>query len=388
MDIIVSYCEDWYTPLKTSKYHLIKGLAKEGNKILYVETPVSLFQLFKNPRNFIKVFAKKKFFRPVNVYKNVWSLSSISLVPFFKGFGPVFDSYFMNKVQQLFLYPFIKYSLRKLKFSNLYMITYLPLILPLISKLKPKRHLYHIVDEWNGLENLPKTVSHLILKNFKYSDITVVSSQPLYDRYSALSKDIKLLRHGTNIQMFNKVFIPGVEVADELKIITGKKVGYYGALHKLDFNLIKKVAERLNNIDFFFIGPITGAQGLKREISLPSNCFIWDSWERKRLPNFLAGLDVFWMPFLDNELTQFMSPIKIFEVMSAGLPIVSTNLKETRLAGGELNSYANNFEEHVSFIDIYLNSDSDEDSKERLEYTKDLDWSVRQKVFSGYLLNK
>ena len=99
----------------------------------------------------------------------------------------------------------------------------------------------------------------------------------------------------------------------------------------------------------------------------------------------MAGLDVFWMPFLDNELTQFMSPIKIYEVMSAGLPIVSTNLKETRLVGGNLNKYANNNEEHIKFINEFIHSSSYELSRKRVEYTKNFDWSQRREIFFNYL---
>jgi len=291
----------------------------------------------------------------------------------------------MNHVQQLFSYPFIKRSLKKLDFGDLYMITYLPLIYPLLSKIKPIRNLYHIVDEWRGLANLPITVSKLIIKYFNFSDITVVTSQSLYDRYKPFSKEIRLLRHGTDTKLFNKVFASELQVAEELRELSGKKVGYYGALHKLDYELVFEVSSELRDLNFIFIGPTSGPQGLNKQLKLPPNCYVWDSWNRNKLPSFLAGLDVFWMPFLDNELTQFMSPIKIYEVMSAGLPIVSTNLKETRLVGGNLNKYANNNEEHIKFINEFIHSSSYELSRKRVEYTKNFDWSQRREIFFNYL---
>ena len=45
---------------------------------------------------------------------------------------------------------------------------------------------------------------------------------------------------------------------------------------------------------------------------------------------FLNFIDVFWMPFKNNQLTNFMSPIKLYEVMSTGKPIVSEDLVELR----------------------------------------------------------
>jgi len=388
MDILVSYCEEWETPLRTSKHHFIEGLAREGNRVLYIETPVSLFHLILSPKNFFNRIRNKVFFRPVQVENNVWTLSLITPIPFFKGFGPLFDSELMNHAQQLFSYLFIKRSLKKLDFGEFHMITYLPLIYPLLSRLQPIRNLYHIVDEWRGLANLPITVSKLIIKYFKYSDITVVTSQSLYDRYKPFSKEIRLLRHGTDIKLFNKVFASEVQVAEELIELSGKKLGYYGALHKLDYELIFEVSSELRDLNFIFIGPTSGPQGLKKQLKLPLNCYVWDSWNRDKLPSFLAGLDVFWMPFLDNELTQFMSPIKIYEVMSAGLPIVSTNLQETRLVGGNLNKYANNNEEHIKFINEFIHSPSYELSKKRVEYTKNFDWSQRREIFFNYLVGE
>ena len=286
MDILVSYCEDWETPLRTSKHHFIEGLAREGHRILYIETPISLFHLILSPRHFFNKTRNKVFFRPVQVKTNIWTLSVITPIPFFKGFGTFFDSELMNTAQQLFAYPFIKRSLKKLGFGEFHMITYLPLIYPILSKMKPIRNLYHIVDEWRGLANLPNTVSKLIIKYFNYSDITVVTSQPLYDRYKPFSKEIRLLRHGTDTKLFKKVFSSKVQAAKEFRKLSGNKVGYYGALHKLDYELIFEVSTELKDLNFIFLGPLSGPQGLKKKLELPPNCYVWDSWNRDKLPSF------------------------------------------------------------------------------------------------------
>ena len=45
---IVLYCEDWLSPLKTSKHHFLNRLVKEGHKILYVEVPPTQLVIFLN----------------------------------------------------------------------------------------------------------------------------------------------------------------------------------------------------------------------------------------------------------------------------------------------------------------------------------------------------
>ena len=53
-NFVVLYCEDWNTPLKTSKHHFIERLAFENNKILYIEVPLNPFNFFLNSKNLFK----------------------------------------------------------------------------------------------------------------------------------------------------------------------------------------------------------------------------------------------------------------------------------------------------------------------------------------------
>jgi glycosyltransferase involved in cell wall biosynthesis len=53
----------------------------------------------------------------------------------------------------------------------------------------------------------------------------------------------------------------------------------------------------------------------------------------------MNGMDVLWIPYKVNELTTYISPLKAFEYLAVGKPIISTNLPELQLLG-----------EHVSII--------------------------------------
>jgi glycosyltransferase involved in cell wall biosynthesis len=49
-----------------------------------------------------------------------------------------------------------------------------------------------------------------------------------------------------------------------------------------------------------------------------------------RLPEYMAGLDVGLLPQLVNDYTRAMFPMKFFEYVAAGLPVVSTPLDAIR----------------------------------------------------------
>ena len=119
--------------------------------------------------------------------------------------------------------------------------------------------------------------------------------------------------------------------------------------------------------------------------SFPHNVHFFGEMSRASLPEFLAGLDSFWMPFAVNELTQSMCPIKIFEVLSAGLPVVSTDLDECRAVAGELALYACNIEDHLAQLNKAIHLRSPEETKRRVEAMRCYDWNNRYKEFSKLL---
>ena len=58
--------------------------------------------------------------------------------------------------------------------------------------------------------------------------------------------------------------------------------------------------------------------------------YFLNSIHRKKLPGFLKTINVFFMPFQINQLTKSMTPIKVYEVLNFGLPIVSVDLDEIK----------------------------------------------------------
>ena len=70
---VILYCEDWDTDLKTSKHHFIERLAKENNKILYLEVPLNLYSYISKPKEY---FDKKhlNLFRGLREVKKIFGL--------------------------------------------------------------------------------------------------------------------------------------------------------------------------------------------------------------------------------------------------------------------------------------------------------------------------
>lgn len=377
MDFVVAYCEGYSTHLKTSKHHFIQRMAGQGHRVLILEVP-------KHPlskkKGFILFNKSQKPKQPTEIHKNIYSAQLSVPLPYTRRLFGIFDSQVINLVNQKFLRNRIMRLFGQLKFESPILISYFPFIEPIIDDLKFSKVIFHIVDEWQGFGNIPHSMKLLTQSMLKKADLTVVSSQPLLKRYKPWAKKMILLRHGTDLAIFDQN--PKILTKNTQEQERRIKIGYYGALHKINYCLVKKVAVSLPDWKFIFLGPIEDrSQGLKAHIELPPNVYLKESISRSDLPRFLQTLDAFWAPFVDNELTHFMSPIKLFEVLSFGLPIICQDLPECRSIIGNCGSLAIDAQDHSKALVLEVSTDNHQKTKDRKSMVKNSDWETVYQKF-------
>jgi glycosyltransferase involved in cell wall biosynthesis len=109
------------------------------------------------------------------------------------------------------------------------------------------------------------------------------------------------------------------------------RIGYFGAIsHWLDGDLLTEVARRRANDAFLLVGDAYGDDGRHRRLARLNNVYVHPRQPYDRLPEILAAFDVAIIPFRVNEITAATSPIKLFEYLAGGRPVVSTDLAEAR----------------------------------------------------------
>ena len=91
------------------------------------------------------------------------------------------------------------------------------------------------------------------------------------------------------------------------------------------------------------------------------------------LPAYCKGLDVALIPHKVNELTRHMNPIKLREYLSAGLPIVSTDVPEMRHYP-ESCIVAHSYEQFEAGVAVALATDSPAARRRRSESMRDQTW--------------
>ena len=124
------------------------------------------------------------------------------------------------------------------------------------------------------------------------------------------------------------------EVPEKLKDIVSKGnpiIGYFGALAKwFDYELLKKVAKERPNYEIVLIGFLYDNSFKDSKIDELENVHYLGIVDYKALNQYSQYFTISTIPFLLNDITESTSPVKLFEYMAMGHPIVTTDMRECR----------------------------------------------------------
>lgn len=163
------------------------------------------------------------------------------------------------------------------------------------------------------------------------ADVVAGSARDLVSKVSDARPGAVLCPNGVDYRHFAE-YAEGEPPEDIADITGGEKpiVGYYGALAEwVDYPLIRKSALELSDFEFVFIGPdYDGSINAHTEVFGLPNVRWLGVKDYSELPAYLHYFDVATIPFVVNEVTHSVSPIKLFEYMAGGRPVVTPNLRE------------------------------------------------------------
>lgn len=158
------------------------------------------------------------------------------------------------------------------------------------------------------------------------ADVVVATAQSLVARaQSIIEKEVHFLPNGCDYQHFKKAQTP--RHIEEEPFTKGKPIiGYIGAIAPwLDTSLINTMARCLSDYEFVFIGSLLG----QKWAAFPnSNMHYLRHKDYSELPNYLSNFSYCLIPFRITKMTKGVNPIKYWEYLASGIPILSTPLPE------------------------------------------------------------
>lgn len=162
------------------------------------------------------------------------------------------------------------------------------------------------------------------------ADLTVCTAQALYKDALSLAKKVLLSPNAGDYEFFHENRSCPVEPSLREKTKNYQCVlGYYGCLASwFDYDLIIEVAAQKKEWCFVLVGYcFDGTMSRLQEASL-DNIILYPAQPYKSLPAFASVFDIQTIPFLINEITKATSPVKLFEYMAMGKPILTSAMPE------------------------------------------------------------
>lgn len=193
--------------------------------------------------------------------------------------------------------------------------------------------LYDITDDWTKFSG-NKSQLELVVKQDKKlcmeaSHVIVCSEQLFEDKRNLVkSNRLHLIPNGVHVDHYRLV----TDRSKPLHLVAQnwKKAvfGYTGTIHgdRVDIKLISRIAEAISEGTIAMVGPNLLEAEDRLALSRYSNIIFTGPQPYAELPDIMRAFDVCIVPHLVTPFTESLNPIKLWEYLATGKPIVSMNV--------------------------------------------------------------
>jgi len=229
---------------------------------------------------------------------------------------------------------------------------YTPMALEFTRNIGAGTVVYDNMDELSAFRGASPRVLALEAELLARADAVFTGGHSLYEAKRDRHHNIHAFPSSIDVPHFSSARQKPVNDPVDQAAIPRPRLGFFGVVdERLDLDLVERVAELRPDWHLVILGPVVKID----EASLPRRPNIhWLGMKRYQdLPSYLAGWDAGIMPFAVNEATRFISPTKTPEFLAAGLPVVSTPIRDVIRPYGAagLVEIASTPEEFVSSVE-------------------------------------
>lgn len=223
--------------------------------------------------------------------------------------------------------------------------------------------LYDITDDWTKFSGNQSQLNLITSQDATLCEScghVIVCSQQLFDDKAKLVdfERLHLIPNGVHVEHYESVADTSLPVHPLAKHWTKPVFGYTGTIHgdRVDVGLVASVAQAYPSATIAMVGPNLLDQAEQQSLNRFDNIVFAGSQPYADLPDIMRAFDVCMVPHLVTPFTESLNPIKLWEYLAAGKPIVSTNVAGFR-DYCDLFFVADNVDEFVQALSMALTAD-------------------------------
>jgi glycosyltransferase involved in cell wall biosynthesis len=247
---------------------------------------------------------------------------------------PLPSSPWARRLNRLLLVAQVRTALASLRRGPLQIWSFTPDVSYALGRFGEERVVYYCVDEFAAFSGYDrKQVQADEADLCRRADLVVTTSLALQAAKLPWNPNTILVPHGVDYDHFRTALCEDLAEPDDLVGIPRPRLGFFGLIRDwVDLEMLSEVARRREDWHFVLIGDSTV------DLAVYSGLANMHFLGRKKyadLPAYCKGFDVGLIPFVVNELTAAVNPIKLREYLAAGLPVVSSPLPEVEAYRGQ-----------------------------------------------------
>lgn len=369
-----------YHPLPTRKQNVMNRL--RNAEILYFDPPVSFIAPLKDKKCRERLSMFKNGGEKVQENITVYALPPV--LPFFNKFR------WINRLNQRRQAKFVREKMIKHGFGQESILwCYSPSSADIIPHLPHEKLVYDCVDRHSAYKGhiSPKVVDTMERDLAVAADQVFSTAIGLHETLQQYNPHTQMIPNGAAYEIFSRVHTE----RDQLRCpqpLEGRAhpiFGFVGMLQEcIDYDLIEQLAKNRPDATIFFIGRTLPGVNLEHLKKYP-NIVFHGLVPQPELPAYIAQFDVCLNVFREGALSRDVSPLKFYEYLATGKPIVSTREPLQVENFSDVVYIAHTAEEFLSLCDLASREKAPEKVSARLSYGKQCSWTERVHQMEGIL---
>lgn len=377
IDFVILSTQDW-DALPTRKHRFSRWWAEDGNRVLYIEQQMHWAGwLVEIRRYFPRLWRWLQ--GPREVAKGLWVFTLPIVLPFFQ------MSRLINAVNNLFLRPVIKTQMKRLGFEAPVIWSYTPHSAGFVGTLNERAFIYECVDDFPSAKGLVRETVMWKLEEslIRKADLLITTHPALYEARKSWAKRAEVVPNGVDAEHLGRAADRSVPAAREMAGLRHPVIGYLGGINYwVDTELLARIARKHPDWSVVMVGPQDLLADMSPLEGLP-NVILTGRVPYADVPDYVRAFDVCVNPYILDGIAEHCSPLKLYEYVATGKPVVSVDMPEAHRFEG-LISIADDAESFVELVEKAVQSPDGRDA-ERIAEAQKHTWRGRYAAVSALL---
>ena len=240
--------------------------------------------------------------------------------------------------------------------------------------------IYHCYDEIKGAAWwLRKHGLRLEQAFMKMVDVVIVTSKGLFDSKKDEAARCYIVKNAVKADLFTQGFTTEAKHGKTI-------IGYVGSIDdRFDLDILQYLFTNMPDTDFVFVGRIL-SERTETILKKYPNVKLEGPKQPEHLPPYLKTFSAGIIPFISDDFTRGIYPMKINEYLAAGLPVVSTDF-------GDLSDFAHIIKiaktgaQYKQYLDEEIAGDTPKKRTARLALAESNTWDKRAEELSAVIEN-